>query len=354
MICAGLEHAFNQYITGVKVLNGKFSKGRVGEYVVAFTKLACQLEDWRWTKIMKCCISLMQADNRHLISASAAMNVDRGAMILGSSPVKGSDDDEISGNPELAHAEAYQKFIVYPRGKHAPVKTSLDKRLEDDLLGKSDAVPASGANKKLVAAGIKTDPPPQYKPLGGGIKGSKQDEPDLSEDDRSSPPTTSSVSGFDDVPKPSEEELVLFNPEEPDDNDTRTRNGDDQDTEDLPIIIKFNGDDPREVWLAPAQRSQISVTKTEDNTGTSYLTSLKHLLPIAIGELSPIKKDAKGKIGISGPATGGRVNLGTVDQFTLGPLPPILDLHINDYSLNRVPHGLLCDIFYEAARAPTG
>ncbi|KAJ7830856.1 hypothetical protein B0H13DRAFT_1915718 [Mycena leptocephala] len=95
MICAGLERAFNQYITGVKVLNGKFSKGRVGEYVVAFTKSACRLEDWRWTKIMKCCISLMQADNGHLISASAAMNVDRGAMILGSSPVKGSDDDEM-------------------------------------------------------------------------------------------------------------------------------------------------------------------------------------------------------------------------------------------------------------------
>ncbi|KAJ7932276.1 hypothetical protein B0H13DRAFT_1857110 [Mycena leptocephala] len=95
MICAGLERAFNQYITGVKVLNGKFSKGRVGEYVVAFTKSACRLEDWRWTKIMKCCISLMQADDGHLISASAAMNVDRGAMILGSSPVKGSDDDEM-------------------------------------------------------------------------------------------------------------------------------------------------------------------------------------------------------------------------------------------------------------------
>jgi hypothetical protein len=47
-------------------------------------------------------------------------------------------------NPDLAHAEAYQKFIVYPRGKHAPVKTSLDKRLEDDLLGKSDVVPTSG------------------------------------------------------------------------------------------------------------------------------------------------------------------------------------------------------------------
>ncbi|KAJ7855783.1 hypothetical protein B0H13DRAFT_1902940 [Mycena leptocephala] len=77
MICAGyLERAFNQYITGVKVFNGKFSKGRVCEYVVAFTKS-------------------MQADDGHLISASAIMNVDCGAMILGSSPVKGSDDDEM-------------------------------------------------------------------------------------------------------------------------------------------------------------------------------------------------------------------------------------------------------------------
>ncbi|KAJ7882578.1 hypothetical protein B0H14DRAFT_3433376 [Mycena olivaceomarginata] len=38
MICAGLERGFNQFVTSVMVLNGDFSKGRVGEYAKAFTK----------------------------------------------------------------------------------------------------------------------------------------------------------------------------------------------------------------------------------------------------------------------------------------------------------------------------
>lgn len=42
---------------------------------------------------MKYCVSLMQTDDGHLISASSSMNVDRAAMALGSSPAKGSDDN---------------------------------------------------------------------------------------------------------------------------------------------------------------------------------------------------------------------------------------------------------------------
>ncbi|KAJ7871546.1 hypothetical protein B0H13DRAFT_2554441 [Mycena leptocephala] len=95
MICAGLERAFNQHITGVKVLNGPFSKGKVGEYVIDFTKAARRLEAWRWNKIMTACVTQIQEEDGHLISASAAMNVDRGTMVLGSSPVKGSDEDEV-------------------------------------------------------------------------------------------------------------------------------------------------------------------------------------------------------------------------------------------------------------------
>jgi pyruvoyl-dependent arginine decarboxylase (PvlArgDC) len=77
------------------VLNGDFSKGRVGEYAKGFTKIALQVEDFRWTKIARCCIAQMQADGDggHLISASVSMNVNRGTMALGSSPVKEDDDD---------------------------------------------------------------------------------------------------------------------------------------------------------------------------------------------------------------------------------------------------------------------
>ncbi|KAF7363885.1 hypothetical protein MSAN_01046500 [Mycena sanguinolenta] len=93
MICAGLERAFNQYTSGVKVLNGPFSKSRVGHFVAAFAKLARRLEHSRWTKIMKYCVVYMQSDDGHLLSVSCAMNVDRGTMALGSSPAKADDDD---------------------------------------------------------------------------------------------------------------------------------------------------------------------------------------------------------------------------------------------------------------------
>ncbi|KAJ7646282.1 hypothetical protein DFH06DRAFT_1424132 [Mycena polygramma] len=95
MICAGLERAFNQYTTGVKVLNGNFSKGRVGALVDEFTVGALRTEDWRWTRIMMACVGQMGSDDGQLLSASVAMNVNRRTMALGSSPPKGSDDDEM-------------------------------------------------------------------------------------------------------------------------------------------------------------------------------------------------------------------------------------------------------------------
>ncbi|KAJ7309988.1 hypothetical protein DFH08DRAFT_1049460 [Mycena albidolilacea] len=77
MICAGLERGFNQFVTGIMVPNGDFSKGRVGEYAKAFTKIALQVENFRWMKIARCCIAQIQADGDggHLLSASASMNV---------------------------------------------------------------------------------------------------------------------------------------------------------------------------------------------------------------------------------------------------------------------------------------
>jgi hypothetical protein len=72
-----LKRRFNQFVTGIMVLNGDFSKGRVGEYVKGFTKIALQVKDFRWMKIARCCIAQMQADGEggHLISASVSMNI---------------------------------------------------------------------------------------------------------------------------------------------------------------------------------------------------------------------------------------------------------------------------------------
>ncbi|KAJ7668864.1 hypothetical protein B0H17DRAFT_1142413 [Mycena rosella] len=91
MIGAGC--AFNQYPTGIKVPNGSFSYERVGDYVEGFAKSARGHEAFRWKKIMAACSSRIRAQAGPLISASSSMNLNRGALYPGSSPVKGSDDD---------------------------------------------------------------------------------------------------------------------------------------------------------------------------------------------------------------------------------------------------------------------
>ncbi|KAJ7705961.1 hypothetical protein B0H16DRAFT_1704444 [Mycena metata] len=58
LICTGYERAFNRYIsTGVKTLNGTFSKARVGHYVLGWTRDAMRLEDFRWRKINAACFA---------------------------------------------------------------------------------------------------------------------------------------------------------------------------------------------------------------------------------------------------------------------------------------------------------
>ncbi|KAJ7737941.1 hypothetical protein B0H16DRAFT_1891494 [Mycena metata] len=94
LICTGYERAFNQYIsTGVKTLNGSFSKARVGHYVLGWTRDAMRLEDFRWRKINAACFAQIQAEDGQLMSASTSMNLNRGAMALGSSPAKDDEND---------------------------------------------------------------------------------------------------------------------------------------------------------------------------------------------------------------------------------------------------------------------
>lgn len=115
--------------------------------------------------------------------------------------------------------------------------------------------------------------------------------------------------------------------------------------------------------------------KTDDDAGTSYHASFKQLLPEAVKELvelSPVKsalllivtkfyrtetlhaENSKGRIGVRG-ATGSRMTLGTVGQFMPGgKLPAVLDLRINNYKLERIPDGFLCDIFFDEGPGGAG
>ncbi|KAJ7439574.1 hypothetical protein FB451DRAFT_1569867 [Mycena latifolia] len=241
--------------------------------------------------------------------------------------------------------EEFQKFITYRpgNGKTAPAKTSADKVLQDNLQSKSDEVPASGAHKKLLEGEGKSDPPPQYKRLGGGPKKEedrevKEDEVggDGSEDERSS--QLSSVPAgtqMSDTGSPKKGPKAA--PE----------------TDGLPIVVHFKGPentDNREVWLPPSERSQISVLQAEDDSG-GFTTSLKKLLPLALSHNSPIKKDGKAKLAIIGPL-GGRLNLGTVDQFDDDRFPETLALiGVDQYKLRKDPAGLVCSVFWEPKNA---
>ena len=54
------------------------------------------------------------------------------------------------------------------------------------------------------------------------------------------------------------------------------------------VVVQFLGPQPREVWIPPSQRSQISVAKASDNSG-EYVAPLKEILPLALAQDSPIK-----------------------------------------------------------------
>ncbi|KAJ6610748.1 hypothetical protein B0H10DRAFT_1953663 [Mycena sp. CBHHK59/15] len=78
---------------------------------------------------------------------------------------------------EAAADEHFQKFVIYPRfgSAKAPVQTGADKSQQDAAAAKEDTVP-SGTNTKFLTKDTKTDPPPQYKRLGGDHVKSKVDD----------------------------------------------------------------------------------------------------------------------------------------------------------------------------------
>ncbi|KAJ7691420.1 hypothetical protein B0H17DRAFT_1286359 [Mycena rosella] len=273
--------------------------------------------------------------------------------------------------PDFVYKDHFQKFLIYNRSRGPTPKTSADKAQQDGLQDKSDEKePTTAAHKKLLEGTFTTDPDPQYRRLGSEAKkqeegledpgspnqsASSDSESELSSlDSRGSsrpkvkkPKAKKKAQSKDDVgsPKTDDEISKVGSP---------SKGESASETDRLPIIVKFNGSNPREVWIAPTERPEVSITKMEETTGSgpslaksnAYFASLKKLLPLAIARDSPIKKDQRGKIGIVG-ATGGHLNLGTVEQFTTGPLPSVLNLSVDQYKLRQIPEGLLCDVFYD-------
>ncbi|KAJ7024732.1 hypothetical protein C8F04DRAFT_1301696 [Mycena alexandri] len=237
-------------------------------------------------------------------------------------------------NPAFAQREDLQKFIIYPRGIAVAVKNSADKVSEDGVAPGPTAL--TGAHKKLIGSEATSDPPGQQKILSKGMKkvpASSASEPSEDEGSEPSSPLTSDAGH-----KPQDDKVP--NTESPEDDG----NGENPEVPDVEIIVQFQGTDPREVWTPPSQRPKISVVKTADNT---YSALLKTLIPVALAQDSPIKKDGKAKLAITGPL-GGRLNLGTIDEFDDGGVPETLQLGtLDEYKLKQIPAGLVCNIFWE-------
>ncbi|KAJ7669427.1 hypothetical protein DFH06DRAFT_1375769 [Mycena polygramma] len=249
--------------------------------------------------------------------------------------------------PEYAQREEFQKFVIYPRGSGsaATVKNSVDKAAADALLSKLPEGPPTGAHDKLLKGNGKSDPAPQFKRIGNGNAESSAPKKKEQQDDQES------KSSEDSSPLSSDAEKEVGNSEDEISKAGKLVIGKQKaeaatNTDEMNLIVHFKGPDaqPKEVWLVPSQRSQVQVVKAADN---SYYTSLKTLLPLALDQESPIKKDRRAKLAITGPL-GGHLPLGTVGDFENGGVPERLQLGaIDQYKLKETPAGLLCDIFFE-------
>ncbi|KAJ7717883.1 hypothetical protein B0H16DRAFT_1740340 [Mycena metata] len=274
--------------------------------------------------------------------------------------------EALLNNPSLAMAEDFQKFVFYPRGTGASAvtKNSPDKASADSAQNTADQGPATGAHKKLLENVSNTAPPPQYRPLVVGTKAEVVMEKFANSDESRS--TSSLGNAFDNIGGED------FGGEEAIDDilgeDVEGGNGDDGhmgdpatpindekgvaqavktrlEIDDIPIVVQFQGPERREVWIPKSQRSQISLIQAPDASG--YFASLKQLLPVALAQDSPLKKDSKARLTIIGPL-GARLKLGTVDQFDGENVPEALELNtVNQYKLKPIEGGLLCDVFYE-------
>ncbi|KAJ7777717.1 hypothetical protein DFH07DRAFT_976934 [Mycena maculata] len=247
----------------------------------------------------------------------------------------------------------------------AALKNSADKAKEDSEASakKADTAP-SGANKKLLELGTKTDPPAQHKRLGGGLTGAGSNAKAKVEDSAHSELSSLESEGEEEIDTPSgaKNQGVLMGQEPKDPvftsgNVNHTAMQGDiapaeikpLDMDECPIVITFLGSsENREIWILPAQRGDVRVSKTPEG---AYVSSWKQVIPNALVQFSPAKGSQNLKISVNGP-TGNPLPLGTADDFMKGTLPPVLSLDEADTcTLIQKGSMLVCEVFLGPGRS---
>ncbi|KAK6971943.1 hypothetical protein R3P38DRAFT_3488337 [Favolaschia claudopus] len=255
--------------------------------------------------------------------------------------------------------DKFKTFRAATTGKAVP-KNSVDKAKEDSNEAAHNPNAPSGANKKLMERGAKTDPPPQFKRRGttsladgktpldersfsslssmGDDEGEEQGK--VPEIKKTPPPVV--------VPPPLQPQDQPVPPEP-----VRTI----QDTLPLakhfiPVLVQFRDAKLMEtqiVYILPSQMSNIPLSK--DANG-QYFTSLKKLIPAALVGLSPSRDAPFCKLSVE--KEDGILKLGTVRQCLRGEFPETLVLtHADQVMLRAEKDRLICEVKWTHVPAPT-
>ncbi|KAJ7792765.1 hypothetical protein B0H14DRAFT_3498846 [Mycena olivaceomarginata] len=252
---------------------------------------------------------------------------------------------KFENDPALGQQDMFIKFNNYRlseiQGKKNDknAQNSADKAAQDTLAAKQD-LPATGANLKLLAGGVKSDPPPQHQRLSSPApkKDAEEEEAvEFSSEYSSVPPTDEEGKGRFQTPPPKPQKQILKTP--------------------LPIVITINGPNKREFVIEPSDRVPVTIEK-EGVNGTSpiYSISLKAALSEAFQSDSPMKANSKAKIyrgGLVDPSVPS-VKLGSIEEILKDEKTGNLTMATLDkYTLKPFDDGvkkmLLCDVFLVSA-----
>ncbi|KAK6997407.1 hypothetical protein R3P38DRAFT_3623362 [Favolaschia claudopus] len=235
--------------------------------------------------------------------------------------------------------------------KNTAHKDKQDRIAENE---KPDVVP-SGAHKKLLQGGVKSDPSPRYNHLNNPDARHKEDGNSGEDNDDKSSLLSSVMSDVEEVPKPpikkaEPKRTENNNPNKPPSKIVPTTLsfynplGPNEDGAGLLIAVEFQGIQGSKVWVDTAG---LQLVKGGD--GGIYV-SLRALIPKALAQLSPSKDPAYPLRKLYLLSDLSSTSLGTIEDHTSrdGKIPAFLELPQADYyHLERQFTHFICRIIWK-------
>ncbi|KAJ7741545.1 hypothetical protein DFH07DRAFT_964893 [Mycena maculata] len=240
--------------------------------------------------------------------------------------------------PTLQDNPTFSALYEKKGGKGGAKKTSADKNAEVAQEQSKPVQALTGANLKLHAEKVAMDPPASFARLGLSLQGEVKN---TAEQPHAAPSSeTSSV-------------LTPIRPSTPipEDQDNASI---DQGPKNLDKEEKDTDYHPHRKEVTPQEIvvGDISITNSIAPGGAvSFQASLKDLVPAAINNHSPMKKDRGGRIARPGLSqANSSMPIGSIAQYLDGPFPKSLDFARTDtMALQATDHPgeYRCDLFYE-------